>query len=351
MTAAPDPAPRGRGSGGSSRAAWAVPLLLGAVLLLLVWALRNVALLSFAAIIAAAFLHLLGEPVARRTGLSERWSIVVVIVALLVLFAAAIWAVGRPMTDQLHELRSTVPRAWATVLQWLQTQPFGTRLIDWSNEDLKVPWARLAGVASAATVAFADAFLVALLAVYLAFDPEIYRTGFLRLVPVSHRAEIGAALSASADALQRWLLGQGVTMLIVGTTVGVGLALLGMPLAGAMGLIAGVLEFVPFFGAIAWALLGTLLAFAQGPQQALYVGIFFLVIQQLEGNLVIPLVQRWAVQLPPVLSLLAVVVFGTLFGVEGVLLGTPLMVVAITLIKKLYVEGHLEADARDPGVS
>jgi predicted PurR-regulated permease PerM len=351
MTAAPDPAPRGRGAGGSSRAAWAVPLLLGAVLLLLVWALRNVALLSFAAIITAAFLHLLGEPVGRRTGLSERWAIVVVIVALLVLFAAAAWAVGRPMTDQLHELRNTVPRAWATVLQWLQTQPFGPRLIDWSNEDLKVPWARVAGVASAATVAFADAFLVALLAVYLAFDPETYRTGFLRLVPVRHRAEIGAALSASADALQRWLLGQGVTMLIVGTTVGVGLALLGMPLAGAMGLIAGVLEFVPFFGAIAWALLGTLLAFAQGPQQALYVGIFFLVIQQLEGNLVIPLVQRWAVQLPPVLSLLAVVVFGTLFGFEGVLLGTPLMVVAVTLIKKLYVEGHLEADARDAGVS
>lgn len=351
MTAVPDPAPRGRGAGGSSRAAWAVPLLLGAVLLLLVWSLRNVALLSFAAIIAAAFLRMLGEPVMRRTGLPEHWSIVVVIVVLLVMLVATVWAIGRPMAEQLHELQNTVPRAWATVLQWLQTQPFGTRLIDWSNEDLKVPWARVAGFASAATVAFADVFLVTLLAVYLAFDPEIYRTGFLRLVPVRHRAEIGAALSASADSLQRWLLGQGVTMLIVGTTVGVGLALLGMPLAAAMGLIAGLLEFVPFFGAIAWALLGTLLAFAQGPQQALYVGIFFLVIQQLEGNLVIPLVQRWAVQLPPVLSLLAVVVFGTLFGVEGVLLGTPLMVVAITLIKKLYVEGHLEADARDAGVA
>ena len=75
------------------------------------------------------------------------------------------------------------------------------------------------------------------------------------------------ALSASADALRRWLLGQGVTMVIVGTTVGVGLAVLGMPIAAAMGFIAGLLEFVPFFGAIAWALLGTLLAFAQGPSR------------------------------------------------------------------------------------
>jgi len=113
---------------------------------------------------------------------------------------------------------------------------------------------------------------------------------------------------------------------------------LGMPLAAAMGFIAGLLEFVPFFGAIAWALLGTLLAFAQGPMQALHVAIFFLVVQQLEGNIVIPMVQRWAVHLPPVLTLLAVVVFGTLFGVEGVILGTPLMVVAVVLIRKLYVD-------------
>ena len=347
LKAAPEPGPHRREPGLLLRAGWPVPLLLGFVLLLVLWTLRNVALLSFAAIITAAFLRLLSDPVMRRTGLPERWSIGVVIIAVAFLLAGTIWAVGQPMAAQLHELRNTVPRAWSIVLRWLQAQPFGPRLIDWGNDtDLTVPWTRVAGVASAATVALADGFLVVLLGVYLAFDSEIYRNGFLRLVPVRHRADIGAALSASADSLQRWMLGQGVTMLIVGTTVGVGLAILGMPLAAAMGLIAGLLEFVPFFGAIAWALLGTLLAFAQGPQQALYVGIFFLIIQQLEGNLVIPLVQRWAVQLPPVLSLLAVVVFGTLFGVEGVVLGTPLMVVAITLVKKLYVEGHLEVEER-----
>jgi predicted PurR-regulated permease PerM len=263
-----------------------------------------------------------------------------VIVVLVTVLATAMWQSGAPMLHQLQELRNTVPRAWETALHWLQAQPFGPQLIAWMNEaaDVKVPWARVAGVASAATTALADGFLVVLLGIYLALDPELYRDGFLRLIPPARRADISAALSASGAALQQWLLGQGLTMLIVGTTVGVGLALIGMPLAAAMGFIAGLLEFVPFFGAIASALLGTLLAFAQGPQQALYVAIFFLVIQQLEGNLVIPLVQRWAVHLPPVLSLLAVVVFGTLFGVEGIVLGTPLMVVAIVLVRKLYVD-------------
>jgi len=320
----------------------ALQLLIGAVLLLAMWRLRNVALLSFAAIISATLLRGLAVPIVRSTRLSSRLAIVVVIVALAFLLVAALWLTGQPMLQQLQELRSTVPRAWATVLSWLQAQPFGPQLLNWLDSvgDLKVPWDRVAGVASAATTALADSFLVLLLGIYLAFDPLLYRDGFLRLVPPARRAEIGAALSESGDALRRWMLGQGLTMVIVGTTVGVGLALLGMPLAAAMGFIAGLLEFVPFFGAIAWALLGTLLAFAQGPTQALHVAIFFLVVQQLEGNVVIPMVQRWAVQLPPVLSLLAVVVFGTLFGIEGVILGTPLMVVAVVLVRKLYVD-HL----------
>lgn len=325
----------------ASQVRLAVQLLIGAVLLFLLWRLRDVALLSFAAIIAAALLRGLAEPVARYARLSSHLAIVVVIVVLVALLVMALWLTGQPILRQLQELRNTVPRAWSTALHWLLAQPFGPQLLDWTSaSDLRVPWDRVAGFASAATTALADVFLVLLLGIYLAFDPVLYRDGFLRLVPPTQRAEVGAALTASGNALQRWMLGQGLTMIIVGTTVGVGLALLGMPLAAAMGLISGLLEFVPFFGAIAWALLGTLLAFGQGPEQALQVAVFFLVIQQLEGNLVIPLVQRWAVHLPPVLSLLAVVIFGTLFGVEGVILGTPLMVVVVVLIRKLYVD-HL----------
>ena len=328
------------GTARASQARLAIQLLVAAILLLVLWRLRNVALLCFAAIIAAALLRGLAEPLTRFTSLPSRFAIVVVIVVLASVLVIALWLTGQPMLGQLQELRNTVPRAWATALHWLQAQPFGPQLMSWTSDaaDLKVPWARVAGAASAATTAVADGFLVLLLGLYLAFDPTVYRDGFLRLVPPERRADIGAALAASGDALQRWMLGQGLTMLIVGATVGIGLALIGMPLAAAMGFISGLLEFVPFFGAIASALLGTLLAFAQGPEQAFHVAIFFLVIQQLEGNLVIPMVQRWAVQLPPVLSLLAVVVFGTLFGVEGIVLGTPLMVVAIVLVRKLYVD-------------
>ena len=144
----------------------AVQLLIGAVLLLVVWRLRDVALISFGAIIAAALLRGLAAPLARHTRLSSRLAIVVVIVALATVLLAALWLTGQPMLQQLQELRNTVPRAWETALRWLQAQPFGPQLLTWldSAGDLKVPWERVAGFASAATTALADVFLVLLLA-------------------------------------------------------------------------------------------------------------------------------------------------------------------------------------------
>jgi len=109
----------------------AVQLLIGAVLLLVVWRLRDVALISFGAIIAAALLRGLAAPLARHTRLSARLAIVIVIVALTALLLAALWLTGQPMLQQLQELRNTVPRAWETALRWLQAQPFGPQLLTW----------------------------------------------------------------------------------------------------------------------------------------------------------------------------------------------------------------------------
>ena len=83
-------------------------------------------------------------------------------------------------------------------------------------------------------------------------------------------------------------------------------------------------------------------AFAQDPTTALEVALLFFAIQQVEGNLLVPLVQRWAVRLPPLLGIAGVVVFGALFGVAGIVFGTPLVVVGMVLVRRLYVEQALE---------
>jgi len=121
-----------------------------------------------------------------------------------------------------------------------------------------------------------------------------------------------------------------------------GLWLLGVPMAFAEGAISGLLAFIPYIGAIVGGVLAVLLAFMQGPQTALYVVILVFAIQQIEGNVLMPFIQRWAVDLPPVLGISATVMFGILFGVMGVLLATPAMVVLIVLVQHLYIKGVLE---------
>ena len=111
-----------------------------------------------------------------------------------------------------------------------------------------------------------------------------------------------------------------------------------MPLALAIGLISGLLAFIPFFGALVGGGLAVLVAFMEGPQTALHVLILCIAIQQVEGHVLMPLVQRWAVALPPVLGLMSTLVFGVLFGVIGVLFATPMMVVVMTWVQCLYVE-------------
>jgi predicted PurR-regulated permease PerM len=111
-----------------------------------------------------------------------------------------------------------------------------------------------------------------------------------------------------------------------------------------LGLLAGLLEFVPVIGPIVSAIPGLLLAFTQGPQTAVYALILYVAVQQIESNVLTPLIQRWAVELPPVLALLSIVAGGLLFGVLGVIFATPMAVVVMTLVKHLYVEDTLESD-------
>ena len=117
---------------------------------------------------------------------------------------------------------------------------------------------------------------------------------------------------------------------------------MGVLLAATIGVIAGVLAFIPFFGPIASGILAVLLDFMQGPTQALYVAGLCVAIQQVEGNLLMPFVQRWAVNLPAVLGIIVADTFGLLFGLSGAILATPLMVVLMVLIENLFVEAVLE---------
>lgn len=204
-------------------------------------------------------------------------------------------------------------------------------------------WAiQVAGAAGSTFGALGGAALVLVMGLYLAVAPRVYRDGLVRLMPLSVRTRVGEALDDCGNALSRWLLGQSISMLFVGATTALGLWLLDVPLALSVGVLSGLMAFIPFFGAIAGGLLAVLLGFMQGPETALYVLSLALVIQQIEGNVLMPLVERWAVGMPPVLGIAATVMFGVLFGLPGVLLAAPAMIVLMVVVQRLYIKGVLE---------
>jgi predicted PurR-regulated permease PerM len=187
-----------------------------------------------------------------------------------------------------------------------------------------------------------DLVLVIIAGVYFAAQPSLYRNGLLRLVPEGSRGRLTEALEEAGASLRKWLVGTGLAMIGMGVLIAVGATLLGLPAPMALGLLAGLAEFVPIVGAIVSAIPGLLLAGTKGTDTLLWTLVFYVAAHQFEGHVLIPLIQRRVVSVPPALTLFSVLAFGLLFGPLGVILATPLAVVVMVLVKRLYL--HEEAE-------
>jgi predicted PurR-regulated permease PerM len=139
-----------------------------------------------------------------------------------------------------------------------------------------------------------------------------------------------------------------ISMVLVGSLTAFGLWLLGVPSWLALGLLAGLFEFIPIIGPIAAGIPGVLLALTLGMETALWVLGLYILIQQLEGNVIQPIVQRYAVDLPPAMLLFTLVAAGVLFGLPGIIFAAPLTVVVYVLVKRLYVQGALGTPTEMP---
>ena len=342
-------APRGRRACGPPAGRGPSPLAaLGAVALaVLAWQIIDILLMVFAGLLLAVLLRTLVRAAARAVPLPERW-LYPSVLALLATGACLAAALLAPrLAAEVAEVRAGFPAAVRALEDRLAAYGWGERLIgelpSLSTLDLlgSGVLGRLSEAFSVTVGALANLVFVLFVGVFVAADPTGYRDGALRLVPPARRARARAVADAVVATLRRWLLGQLFSMVSVGLLIGTGLALLGMPFALVVGVLAGVLEFVPFVGALVGGVVAVTLAFAEGAREASYVLVFYLIVQQIEGNVLMPLVQRYSVELAPALSLVAVLVVGALLGLPGLVVATPLVVVAVTLVRTLYIEDVL----------
>lgn len=314
------------------------------VLIVLTWALSDVLVLVFGSIVLAVALRGLHRATGKWLHVPPRARLLTSLLIVATVLGTCGWLVGDALTEQLSSVEEQLPLAWKQLKTWLAQHTWGIQVNRLLNDAMRTSMSmpKLANAAGATLGAVGSSLLVLILSIYFCAEPELYRRGLLKLCPLSWRGEVSTALLHSGQALERWLVGQGISMVFLGVTTTIGLLVIQAPLALGLGLITGLLCFVPFFGAVAAGVIAVLIAFADSPTTALHVGLLFLAIQQVEEYLVTPSVQRWAIALPPAMTLISTLVFGTLMGVLGAVFATPLMVVLMTLVNDLFVQGVIE---------
>ena len=316
-----------------------VLIVLGiAALAIALYKLTDVVMLIFGSILVAVVIRALARPIRAGTAMSQRLALLASGFGIAALLAGIGYLFGAQISDQLSTLTASLPQAAQRLSQTASGQSITAMVKGSSIGDL------LMNAFSWGTTIFGSvaALVVVIVAgIYIAARPEVYRNGFVMLFPKSRQTEIADTIDAAGEALRLWLGAQLLAMIIVGILIAAGLAFVGVPSPLALGLIAGVAEFVPIAGPVIGAVPALLLASTQDWHTVAWTLAVFVVVQQIESNLIVPLVAGRAVALPPAAGLLAVVAIGVLFGPLGLVLGYPLAIVIDVAVRKLYVRQTL----------
>ena len=319
-------------------------------LALSVWVLRDILLLLFSAVVIACVLQGAGNAVRRVTRLGPYTSLISVILVTGLALGGLLWWRGSAIFIQADEISQQLRTQLARIWSELQNSSWGSILAQQLQIAGKSLRAGLTGYVTGvvgSVLGIGGTLVVTVAtAIFLAASPQLYLEGSLRLLPMAWRPrgrEVAGELGAT---LRLWFVGQLIDMLIVGLLLGLGLLLMGSPLPLSLALLAALLNFVPYIGALAGAVPAVLVALAQSPALAAWVALLFLTIQLLEGNVIAPWIQKRTVSLPPALTILSQTVLGTLFGLIGLIVATPLIAVLLVAVRMIYVEGFLERESK-----
>lgn len=348
-----------------------------AVALLLLWQTRTLVLTVFLGVLFAL-------AVSSGVDRLQRWRIPrgvaapVIVFAFVGLVAAFGSWIGPTVREQTTELRTKLPEALGKLEEWVQSRGGGViATVIGLGEDVAPPAPAVAGDSSTrapddAVVAASDSVrpraadastrkaapaslrdrllgqiggagryffhllgstlavlggivLVIFLAIYLAIDPSVYRRGLVHLVPGQARPRTEETLTAIAVTLRKWLVTQLIAMVVIGAVTTVVLMVLKVRAAVPLGILAGLLEFVPTLGPILSSLPAIAMGFVDSPEKALAVAIAYVGIQFIENHLLIPILMREGLDLPPALTIVMQALMAIVFGVLGLLVAVPLL--------------------------
>jgi predicted PurR-regulated permease PerM len=310
--------------------------------------LTHVFLLGYAAAILAVILNALQ----RRLPIKRKW--VAALVGLLVVGAVVgALAIGMPLLlQQARGIMGTGPQLEEQIAQWEQqiTKATGMKI------DIPHPsklFQSAGGGGGSAMMGKAASFLEILFIPLILFFGGLFAlaspndrllTPMMRVLPHSLRLAWYRIFQLLGDRLIGWAKGTGTAMLAVAVLSTAAFLAIGVPNAVALGVLNGLVEFIPLFGPWLGGLTATMVAFLDDPQKGMFVAIAALAIQQIEANLITPWAMAHNAEVHPFVTLFALVLFGSLFGFLGVLLALPLTMLVWTVVQVLWVERAIDTD-------
>jgi predicted PurR-regulated permease PerM len=320
----------------------ALVAVVGAAILLV--KLIDVVLLIFSGVLLAVLLHAIARPLSDRLRMRRAAALTVALGIVTLGIGLLFWAFGSQIDAQMAALSRILPAAWKTLEAQLSLSPIGHLALDEIRAAQKSSGliTTLAPRVASGLLSATGALIVVMFSgAYFAFHPQTYIGGVLLLFPRRMRARTVEVLGTCQLALQRWLVGQLLSMILIGVSTGLGLWLIGVPSPIPLALMAGLGQFIPVVGPWLGAAPGLIIGYSMGQETFLWTLAVYLVTTQFEANFFTPYILRRMADTPMALTLFAVIGLGLLLGPLGVVLATPLAMVGYVLVRELYVEGML----------
>jgi predicted PurR-regulated permease PerM len=344
------------------------PILTATVLTVLgIWLFKTVAqvfVLLMLGILVSLYLGAVSDWLQRRTRIPERFALAAAIFASLGALALLVWILGPPVIEQTRKLFEQMPTfiaSWESGIDQLAGKfPALREMIGPPGEHrtLQAAYGEASGLFKGLPTklfeivhAAINVFAVAVMAVYLSLHPALYREWLIALFPPIHRDLVRDVLADLGDSLRAYIVGQVLTMTFLGAITAIGLLLLDVPFSLPFGIFTGLVAIVPFFGTLLSTTLPALFVltgsgyhgFSPFGHALLVVGLG-VVVHLIEGNVVSPLVMSKKVDLPPVLTIMSVLVIGQLLGGLGLIVALPTLVTLMVIVRRILItriyEGH-----------
>lgn len=321
---------------------------IGGAIALVVLLIQPLLIIFGGLVVAAMFdggVRLLG----RALPIGRGWRLAIVVIAAVAFVLGTFYLTGVQIAAQFELLRATLIAQADRLAEWASGMGIlpGRADVQGLIKEAVGSVGRLTSFVGTAIGALTSLFMVLVIGLFVAMEPRLYERGLQWMVPSDMRGEFAITIERMATTLRRLLAGRLAGMAFEGVLVFVILSLLGVPMALVLGMIAAILAFVPNVGAFTTGVLMTAVGFSAGVHTGLAALATYFVVQTIDGYVIIPMVARRTVDLPPALTLSAQILAGTLFGVVGLALADPMTaMIKVALERSSEREGEEEHEAR-----